>query len=136
MPSEYHLGAAIVGIVSLLFMLTWDRFKGLKSLPIPSALLVVIFGTALASWISSWGGSWVIEASHRVEVPVSKNFGEFVGFLRFPDFSRVLDPAVYSCGVVLALIASLETLLNLQAVDKLDRYHRESREIASCSHRA
>ena len=51
---------------------------------------------------------------------------EFVGFLQFPDFSKLSNPAIYSAGLVLALIASLETLLNLQAVDKLDRYRRES----------
>lgn len=126
MVKDFHQGAALIGVLSLALLLVWDRSKDLKKFPIPSALLVVVFGTAMASWMSTWGGAWVIEASHRVEVPVSKSAMDFVGFLQFPDLSKLLNPAVYSAGLVLALIASLETLLNLQAVDKLDNDHRVS----------
>lgn len=123
---DFHQGAALIGILSLAFLLFWESSKDLKKFPIPSALLVVVFGTAMASWMSTWGGAWVIEASHRVEVPVSKNAMDFVSFLKFPDFTKLSNPAVYSAGLVLALIASLETLLNVQAVDKLDKYKRVS----------
>lgn len=123
---DFHQGAALIGILSLAFLLFWESSKDLKKFPVPSALLVVVFGTAMASWMSTWGGAWVIEASHRVEVPVSKNALDFVGFLQFPDFTMLSNPAVYSAGLVLALIASLETLLNVQAVDKLDKYKRVS----------
>jgi carbonic anhydrase len=126
MVRDFHQGAALVGLLSLALLLLWDRSKHLKKFPIPSALLVVLFGTAMAVWMNSWGGAWVIEASHRVEVPVSNSPKEFVSFLQFPDFSQLSNPAVYSCGLVLALIASLESLLNLQAVDKLDKYQRVS----------
>ena len=123
---DFHQGAALIGILSLVFLLLWESSKDLKKFPIPSALLVVVFGTAMASWMSTWGGAWVIEASHRVEVPVSKNAMDFVSFLQFPNFSALSNPAVYTSGLVLALIASLETLLNVQAVDKLDKYKRVS----------
>ncbi|MDX1926221.1 MAG: SulP family inorganic anion transporter [Pirellulaceae bacterium] len=123
---DFHQGAALIGILSLAFLLFWESSKDLKKFPVPSALLVVVFGTAMASWMSTWGGAWVIEASHRVEVPVSKNALDFVGFLQFPNFTMLSNPAVYSAGLVLALIASLETLLNVQAVDKLDKYKRVS----------
>ncbi len=123
---DFHQGAALIGMLSLVFLLFWERSKEPKKFPVPSALLVVVFGTAMASWMSTWGGAWVIEASHRVEVPVSRNAMDFVSFLQFPDFSKLSNPAVYSSGLVLALIASLETLLNVQAVDKLDKYKRVS----------
>jgi carbonic anhydrase len=123
---DFHQGAALIGLLSLALLVVWERSKYLKKFPIPSALLVVVFGTAMASWMSTWGGAWVIEASHRVEVPVSKSALDFLSFLKFPDFSQFSNPAVYSAGLVLALIGSLESLLNLQAIDKLDRYKRVS----------
>jgi carbonic anhydrase len=126
MVGDFHQGAALIGLLSLALLLIWDRSKHLKKFPIPSALIVVLFGTAMAVWMNTWGGAWVVEASHRVEVPVSNSAKEFVSFLQFPDFSQISNPAIYRTGLVLALIASLETLLNLQAVDKLDKYQRVS----------
>jgi carbonic anhydrase/SulP family sulfate permease len=72
------------------------------------------------------GAPWTIESTHMVQVPVASSLGEFLGFLQFPDFSQLVNPAVYVGGITIAIVASLETLLNLDAVDKLDRKQRLS----------
>lgn len=126
MINDFHTGAAFIGVLSLAFLLAWDRFPTLKKLPIPSPLIVVIMGVALAQMMNSWSDPWVVGQSHRVEVPVAENLKEFAGFLQFPDFSVWNKGPIWTAGLVLALISSLETLLNLQAIDKLDPQRRES----------
>jgi carbonic anhydrase/SulP family sulfate permease len=61
-----------------------------------------------------------------VQIPVANTLGETMKFLSFPDFSQWTNPAIYLAAVTIAIVASLETLLNLEAVDKLDRQRRYS----------
>jgi carbonic anhydrase/SulP family sulfate permease len=124
----FHIqpGAALVGILSVLILIFWDRIKTLKKLPIPSALVVVIVGVAVSQLLKSMGSAWAIEASHLVQVPVSDGPRQFLSFLTFPDFSVLSNSTVYIAGFTIAIVASLETLLNLEAVDKLDPEQRSS----------
>jgi len=124
--NDYHPGAAAVGLLSIVLLVVWDRTKALKKSPVPAPLVVVVFGVALAELFRAAGGEWAIGSSHLVDVPVAQNFAELVGFLRLPDFTQWRNPAVYSAAVTLAAVASLETLLNLEAVDKLDPRQRTS----------
>ena len=107
-------------------MIFWDRCKPLKNSLVPAPLVVVLLGV-VAGWVLQLLGSpWLIEPSHMVQVPIAGSLTEFLGFLTFPDFSQILKPAVYIGGITIAVVASLETLLNLEAVDKLDPQQRES----------
>ncbi|MGL5094547.1 MAG: bifunctional SulP family inorganic anion transporter/carbonic anhydrase, partial [Planctomycetia bacterium] len=124
--SDLHPGAAAIGLFSILLLVVWDRVKPLKKSIVPAPLVVVLVGLAVAWWFERFGVNWAIGASHSVQVPVAASLHEFLGFLRFPDWKRFADPAVYSAGVTLAIVASLETLLNLQAVDKIDPRRRSS----------
>lgn len=119
-------GAALVGILSLLLMIFWERIKLLKKSPIPAPLVVVIFGVVLSLFLRTLGSYWTIETSHLVQVPVSNSPQEFFSFLTYPDFSVLSNPAVYMAAITIAVVASLETLLNLDAVDKLDPEQRVS----------
>ncbi|MEO8205618.1 MAG: SulP family inorganic anion transporter, partial [Chthoniobacterales bacterium] len=119
-------GAALVGILSLLLLVFWDRIKVLKKSPIPAPLVVVIFGVVLSLFLRKFGAYWTIESSHMVQVPVASTPQEFLGFLRFPDFSVLSNSAVYIAAFTIAIVASLETLLNLEAVDKMDPEQRWS----------
>lgn len=120
------LGAAVVGISSLALLVTWDKWKLLKRLPIPAPLLVVVLGVVSSAFFKKLGGLWVIESSHLVQVPVGDSLAGFFRFLQRPDFSQWSNPAIYSAAVTIALVASLETLLNLEAVDQLDPQQRTS----------
>ncbi|HEX6333381.1 MAG TPA: solute carrier family 23 protein, partial [Flavisolibacter sp.] len=65
-----------------------------------------------------------VEAEHRVQVPMASSLSEFVGLLRFPDFSALQNQQVYTVALTLAAVASIETLLCIEAVDKLDPHRR------------
>lgn len=119
-------GAAVVGILSILVLVVWDRTKALKKSIIPAPLVVVLAGLGISLLLGKIGGAWAIESSHLVAVPVAGSLSELGGLLQLPDFSQWTNPAVYRSAVVIAIIASLETLLNLEAVDKLDPEKRTS----------
>ncbi|MEQ1851839.1 MAG: SulP family inorganic anion transporter, partial [Chthoniobacteraceae bacterium] len=121
---DFQPGATLVGVLSVVLMLVWDRVKFLHRLPVPAPLAIVAIGVAISFWLRDVGGQWVIEASHLVQVPVAQSPAEFLGFLRYPDFSAWNNPAVYGTAFTIAIVASLETLLNIDAVDKLDPEQR------------
>lgn len=119
-------GAALVGLLSILLMVVWDKIPRLKKSPVPAPLLVVVFGVVVNLILRAMGSTWEISKSHLVEVPVAGSVGEFMGFLDLPNFAAWTNPAVYVAAVTIAIVASLETLLNLEAVDKLDPHQRRS----------
>lgn len=121
---DFQPGATAVGILSVAIMLVWDRVPFLRRLPVPAPVAVVGLGVALAFWLRELGGQWAIESSHFVQVPVAQSPSEFLGFLRYPDFSAWNNPAVYATAIAIAVAASLETLLNIDAVDKIDPKQR------------
>ena len=123
---DLHPGAATIGLLSILVLVLWETNKTLKKSPIPGPLVVVIIGILL-NWLLDWsGGIMQIDSSHLVQVPVARSMKEFLGDLKTPDFSGWTNPAVYSAAMMVAVITSLESLLNLTAVDKLDPRQRVS----------
>lgn len=126
MLSDLHPGAAVIGLLSIALLIVWGKIPLLKKSIFPAPLVVVLLGIGLSQMFKLWFGGWEIEASHLVQVPVSNGLGEFVGFLRLPDFSQWSNPAVYTAGLTIAIVASLETLLNLEAIDKIDPKQRSS----------
>ena len=123
--SDIHQGAVVVGVVSIVLLLLWERLKPIKKV-IPGPLAVVLVGVLLQVLLKRFGEPWAIDSSHLVQIPVAETTSDLFGFLRFPDFSHWANPAIYVAGVTIAIVASLETLLNLEAVDKLDSERRAS----------
>lgn len=123
---DIHLGAAVVGLTSILLLVFWERIKPLKKSLIPGPLIVVLLGVGMHFLFQRVGGVWAIGTSHLVTIPVASTSAEFLTFLTFPDFTQFVNPAIYLAGVTIALVASLETILNLEAVDKLDTEKRDS----------
>jgi len=114
-------GALIVGLLSLAILISWDKIKFLKKSLVPSALIVVIVSVIANKIFQMTGGPLVIEPSHLVSVPVTSGLGDFAAkALAHPDWSFLSNPAIYVCAATLAIVASLETLLNIEAVDKID----------------
>jgi len=124
--ADLHPGAAAIGLASLAILIFWEWYKPLKKSLVPAPLVVVLFGVAVTLAFQRLGGVWVVEASHLVQVPVLENPADVTTLFRFPDFSKWAEPAVYLAGLTIAAVASLETLLNLQAADKLDPQQRTS----------
>ena len=123
---DIHLGAMIVGMGSLLLLLLWNRISVLKKSILPAPLVVVLFGVLLYVLLANLGDTWAIGKTHLVQIPFADPTAVGLGFLRFPDWSQLANPAIYIGGITIAVVASLETLLNLEAVDKLDPQRRNS----------
>ncbi len=123
---NFHLGASTIGLASLVLLVLWSTWKPLKHSVVPAPLAVVLFGVGTSSWFAQLGDPWLIGPSHLVQVPIAENLGEFLGLLEFHDPTQWANPAVYVAGLTIAIVASLETLLNLQAVDRLDPQQRTS----------
>lgn len=120
------LGSAVIGLGSLGMLVLWDRWQILKKSLVPAPLVVVIVGVAMSLVFGRLGAPWLIESSHLVQVPSAKSLAGFLQFLQLPDFSQWTNPLIYKAAVTIAIVASLETLLNLEAVDKLDPRQRTS----------
>lgn len=123
---DVHPGAAAIGLASLALLILWDQWKALKKSPVPAPLLVVLMGVGLCLLFRRLGSPWLIGREHLVQVPVADDLAGFLGFLQTPDFSQWANPAVYTAAVTVAAVASLETLINLEAVDRLDPRQRTS----------
>ena len=123
---DLHVGAAVIGLLSIAVLVLWGKWKPLKNSIIPAPLVVVLLGVGFNLLFERIGGRWLIGHSHLVEVPFAKSATELVGLLQMADFSQLGNPAVYVAGATIAIVASLETLLNLEAVDKLDPQKRVS----------
>lgn len=134
MLSDVHAGSIVVGIAGLAVLVAWSRVSALKKLPVPSALVVVGLGVAATLLFGRLGGFLVIEPSHLVQVPMADSPRALLGLLRFPDVAALSTGRVWVAAVTVALVASLETLLNLEAVDRIDPRRRVSppnRELAA-----
>jgi len=123
---QWHLGAATIGLLSIALLVAWGRIKFLKSSPVPAPLVVVLVGLGLGLLFGNWGADWAIGETHLVQVPVAKSLKEFSSFLTHPDFAAWLNPQVYLAAATIAIVASLETVLNLEATDRLDPQRRQS----------
>ncbi len=121
-----HPGAAVIGAVSILILLAWDKVRWLKQSLVPAPLIVVLTGVGSCLLMARLGGRWAVGTTHLVQVPVADSLASFFGFLQWPDFSAVTNPQVFTAAVTIAMVASLESLLNLEAVDKLDPQKRIS----------
>lgn len=127
--SFMHPGAIIVCAVSLFILVIWDKpiIKRLKfSGFLPAPLLVVLGGLGLNAIFKAYFPNWEIRPEHLVTLPVSENVSSFLGHFTFPDFSAVMKAETWLVAFTIAIVASLESLLSIDAVDKLDPFKRTS----------
>lgn len=117
--------AITITLLSLAILILWER-PFIKKLSftkvIQGPLLVVVLGIVLNNVFQ--GTSWAISAEHLVAIPIADSFGEITSLFSSPDFSAITNPLVYTTGITIAIVASLETLLCVEATDKLDPYKR------------
>jgi len=120
-------GAIVVSAVSIFILIGWNhaslqRFKFFKI--IPSAVAAVLAGILLNTLFIQSAPDLVITEKHLVSVPVLSEATSILSFFTFPDFSQFGNPKVYFTALTLAAVASLETLLNIEACDKVDPFRR------------
>ena len=119
-------GAALVGLSCIAMLFVWEKSRLKKSF-FPAPLAAMLLGVAISELLRVSGSSWIIEESHLVEVPVVGVNGQgWDTIFSMPDWSQWNNPKIYTAAITLAIVASLETLLNLEATDKLDPQKRVS----------
>ena len=117
-----QVGSTIIGVLSLGILLLWDKVlskKGKLFLIIQGPLVAVATGI-LFYIITKSNDTLSIAKSHLVSVPIPEDISSFLGQFSFPNFSVITNPDVWIVAFTIALVASLETLLCVEATDKLD----------------
>ncbi|HYG01996.1 MAG TPA: SulP family inorganic anion transporter [Chryseosolibacter sp.] len=126
----YHSpGAVVISLVSLGLLILFEKpfmkkFGLFRFLP--GAVFVVLAGVLLNYLYSGFFPDWQLTGEHLVQLPVASNAMEFISFFRLPDFSALNNPDVYIAAFTIAIVASLETLLCVEATDKLDPQKRNT----------
>lgn len=128
-----HFGAMIVALISLVIIVAWDKIGLLRNLKVlPAALIAVIVSVVLNEFFIQSGSSLAISQQHLVSLPVADSVSEFSAMITMPDFSSLANSQVWIIGVTIALVASIETLLCIEAADRMDtqkRYTDTNREL-------
>jgi|APTNR8051073442_1049403.scaffolds.fasta_scaffold00517_20 SulP family sulfate permease len=120
-------GAVLIAIISLAILILWDKVLTKKHRIfqlLQGPIVVVILGIVMNSLFQSGVLNFTLAEDQVVRLPVSSNLWEFFGQFTLPDFSAITNPEVWKVALVLAIVASLETLLSVEATDKLDPYKR------------
>ncbi len=122
MLDNVHLGATIVAFISLAILIIWGMkfVKNNKILNLfPGPLLAIIISVGIATILMGVSG-FEIGKSHLVSVPEPGSMEEFKSMFYFPNFNAITEPAVWRVALVVALVASIESLLCVEATDKMD----------------
>ena len=122
--NEISYGAFTIVTISLAILILWEQkfIKKIKLFGIIQApLLVVSLGIILGNFFD---GNLSLSTKQFVNIPVPSNFNEFLGNFTFPNFSAISNSEIWIIGLTIAVVASLETLLCVEATDKLDPYKR------------
>jgi MFS superfamily sulfate permease-like transporter len=125
-------GAIVISLTGLLLLILWElkAFRRVKAIPV--GVLVVVAGTVLNEMFRGASPQMALDSSHLVKLPIPASVGDFFQQFTFPDLKGFTNPVVWKTGVVIAVVASIETLLCIEAVDKLDpmkRYTPTDREM-------
>ncbi len=120
------LGPIIVSVLAIVALLSWEKplFKRNRILSlIPGPLVAVLLGVAF-NLATLDNPVLAIYQEHLVSLPTIHGIEGFLGQLRFPDFTQYANPEIYNIAITIAIVASLESLLGLEATDKLDPLKR------------
>ncbi|HEX8675895.1 MAG TPA: SulP family inorganic anion transporter [Segetibacter sp.] len=119
-----HIGVTIITLISLLIMVLWEKPFMKRFKIIPGALAAVVAAILINLIYSAFFPSMTVGKEHLVQVPVANTVNEFLGLFKFPDFSTIWNKDVIITAFTIAAVASIETLLCIEAVDKMDPLRR------------
>ncbi|WP_367752226.1 SulP family inorganic anion transporter [Flavobacterium sp. WC2430] len=123
--NHVQLGAIVITVVSLIILISWDKVPFLKKLKlVPGALIAVVSGIVLNEIFIASGSSLAISNQHLVSLPVPTSFEELKGIIVTPNFAGITNPKVWVVGLTIAIVASIETLLCIEASDRMDEQKR------------
>ncbi|SHI55812.1 Sulfate permease, MFS superfamily [Arenibacter nanhaiticus] len=131
--NSIHPGAVTVVVVCLAILIAFLKVPFLKRLKsIPGALIAVLAGIGINEVFKATGSSWAIGQEHLVSLPVPESMTAFWNQFSLPDFAQIGNAEIWVVAITIAAVASIETLLCIEAADKLDplkRYTNTNREL-------
>ncbi|TWI95854.1 carbonic anhydrase [Mucilaginibacter frigoritolerans] len=124
--SKLNLGAIIIFALSMAVLILWETplFKKIKAFP--SGLAVVILGVLTSLALGMAPSVLQLRTKSFVQIPLLSGAEDISSMFKFPDFSQIANPQVLVVALTIAFVASLETLLSIEAVDKLDPQKRST----------
>jgi MFS superfamily sulfate permease-like transporter len=128
-----QIGSIVITLVSMAILISWDKVPFLKKLKlVPGALIAVALGVILNEIFIGTGSALAIGKEHLVSLPVPSSFEEFKSIIVTPNLSGVTNPKVWVVAFTIAIVASIETLLSIEASDRMDvqkRYTDTNKEL-------
>ena len=123
--SHINFGISLIGILSLSILFLWTKYAPTKLKILPGSVIVVLFSTLAAYLYNHWGFN-SFTTDHFVDIPIINSLSSFSENIRMPDWAMINNSKIYLVALTLALVASLETLLSIEAVDKIDPLKRHT----------
>ncbi|MEJ5992944.1 SulP family inorganic anion transporter [Pedobacter sp. Du54] len=118
--SHFSIAAIVISLMAILILVFWPKVKKLNVVPAP--LVVVVLGVVLS--LVFQGTPYALKPEQMVAIPVVNSWSEFSSLFSMPDFNAIGNKEVWIIGGTIAIVASLETLLGVEAVDKIDPIKR------------
>jgi MFS superfamily sulfate permease-like transporter len=119
--NHLQLGSIVITLLSLAILIAWDKIPALKKLKlIPGALTAVVAGVVLNEIFLATGSVLTIEKQHLVSLPIPTSVEELQAIIMTPNLSGFTNPKVWMTGLTIAIVASIETLLCIEAADRMD----------------
>lgn len=120
-----QIGSIIIAVISLFVLIIWDKVPVLKRLKlIPGALVAVVLGIIINELFIRSGSHFAIGKEHLVSLPAPASLDDFQQIIVFPDFAGIVNQKVWLVGITIAIVASIETLLCIEAADRMDVHKR------------
>ena len=123
--NHVQLGSILITLVSLAILILWNKVEFLKKIKlIPPALVAVIVSIILNEFFIQSNSNFAVLKEHLVSLPVPTSLEEFKSIIVTPDFSALSSSKVWIVGITIAVVASIETLLCIEAADRMDAQKR------------
>jgi len=119
--------AIMIALISLGILILWEQplIKKQRFFQLfQGALIAILVAVLINEGLQNFYPELALGGNHLVMIPVLKNTSDLLNQLHYPDFSQLNNPSVYLAALTLAVVASLKTLLSVEAVDKMDPYKR------------
>ena len=123
--NHVQLGSILITLISLVILIVWSKIDFLKKIKlVPPALVAVIVSIVLNEFFIQSGSSLVIATDHLVSLPIPETFDELKDIIITPDFSAIFNSKVWIVALTISIVASIETLLCIEASDRMDSQKR------------
>lgn len=116
----FKKGALIIGVTALAALIAWDKWVQKRVKSVPGSVVVVLLGVGLDALFQVVAPGLSLQRSHLVQLPDLGSSQALSAAMTFPKLAYLSEPKVYLYAVTMAVVASLESLLSIEALDKID----------------